>query len=334
MKNILIIGATGSIGIYTSVLLKQQGYNIYAVGRRKSDNGFFETYGIPYYSVEISDATRFSILPQGGIDAVIHLAGAMPAHMIDYHPQAYIDSIVTGTMNVLDYMNRIGCSKIIFSQSIADVLYKFGTLEPIDDDVERRFPLNTDHTVYSICKNAAVNIIEHYHERFGIQRFILRLPTIYGYHADPYYYVDGKKKWLGYRYIIEQAIKGERLEIWGNPRSAKEMVAIKDLVELMRLCIESDIPGGVYNVGCGHPISIEDQIKLIAEVFNGDKKSKIVYCPEKNNSPQFVLSIDKARRELGYEPQYDFRKLLVDYKWYLENEPFASIMGKRSDFIK
>ncbi len=334
MKNVLIIGATGSIGVYTSVLLKQQGYNVYAVGRRESDNGFFATNDIPYYSIDISKTEHFLKLPQNGIDVVIHLAGAMPAHMIVYHPQSYIDSIVTGTMNVLDYMNQIGCHKIVFSQSIADILYKFGTLDPIDDDVERKFPLNTDHTIYSICKNAAVNLIEHYHEKFGIQHFILRLPTIYGYHANPFYYVDGKKKWLGYRYIIERAIKGEQLEIWGNPKSTKEMVAIKDLVELIRLCIESNISGGVYNVGCGNPISIEDQIKLIAEIFNGEKKSEIIYCPEKKSSPQFVLSIDKARRELGYEPQYDFRKLLLDYKWYLENEPYAAIMGKRSDFIK
>ena len=334
MKNVVIIGATGSIGIYTAVLLKEQGYQVHAVGRRKTDNGLFASYGIPYYSVEISQANNFSVLPQQSIDAVIHLAGAMPAHMIDYHPQSYIDSIITGTMNVLDYMNAIGCKKIIFSQSIADVLYKFGSLEQIGDDVERKFPLNTDHSVYSISKNAAVNLIEHYHAKYGISRYILRLPTIYCYHADPYYFVDGKKRWLAYRYIIEQAIKGERLEIWGDPKSAKEMVYIKDLVELMRLCLESNEPGGVFNVGCGHPISIEEQIKLIAEVFNTEKKSDIIYCPEKNSSPQFVLSIEKARQQLGYKPKYGFKELLLDYKWYLENEPFAAIMGKRSDFIK
>lgn len=334
MKNILIFGATGSIGIYTSVLLKQQGYNVYAVGRRKNDNGFFETYGIPYYSVEISKAEQFLTLPQNDVDAVIHLAGAMPAHMVEYNPQSYIDSIVTGTMNVLDYMNRIGCQKIIFSQSIADILYKFGTIEPIKDDVERKFPLNTDHSIYSICKNAAVNIIEHYHVKYGISRFILRLPTIYCYHPDPYYYVDGEKRWLGYRFIIEQAIKGEQLEIWGDPNSTKEMVYIKDLVQLIQLCIDSDKSGGIYNVGCGNPVSIEYQIRTIAEIFNSEKKSNIIYCPKKRSSPQFILSIKKAQEELGYKPAFDFRKLLIDYKYYLDNEPFAKLLGKRSDFLK
>lgn len=65
-----------------------------------------------------------------------------------------------------------------FAQSIADILYKFGTTEPIDDDVERKFPLATDHSVYSICKNTVVNLIEHYHAQYGFQRFIVRLPTI------------------------------------------------------------------------------------------------------------------------------------------------------------
>ena len=334
MKNILIFGATGSIGIYTSVLLKQKGYNVYAVGRRKNDGGFFGDYGIPYFSVEISNKSQFSVLPQKDIYAVIHLAGAMPAHMIDYTPQLYIDSIITGTLNVLDYINKVGCKMIIFSQSIADILYRFGSLDPIDDDVERKFPLNTDHSIYSISKNAAVNVIEHYHEKYGISRFILRLPTIYCYHPDPYYYVDGEKRWLGYRYIIEQAIKGEQLEIWGDPNSTKEMVYIKDLVQLIELCIESDKPGGVYNVGCGAPISIENQIRMIAEVFNSEKKSSIIYCPQKRSSPQFVLSIEKAQRELGYKPAFGFKQLLLDYKNYLEKEPYAKIMGLRKDFMK
>ena len=41
MDTIVIFGATGSVGVYTALFLKKKGYNIIAVGQRKSDNGFF-----------------------------------------------------------------------------------------------------------------------------------------------------------------------------------------------------------------------------------------------------------------------------------------------------
>lgn len=54
MDTIVIFGATGSVGVYTALFLKKKGYNIIAVGQRKSDNGFFAEYDIPYYSVNIA----------------------------------------------------------------------------------------------------------------------------------------------------------------------------------------------------------------------------------------------------------------------------------------
>lgn len=333
MKNILIIGATGSVGAYTTLYLKNNGYNVYAVAHRPSDNGFFEEKGIPYFSIDLKEKTSFSVLPRD-INVVLHFAGAMPARMKGYNPYEYVDTIITGTLNVLEYMREIGCGKIVFTQSIADVLYKFGSTEPIDDDAEMKFPLNTDHSVYSISKNAAVNLIEHYHSRYGFQRFIVRLPTIYVYQPNPFYYVDGIKKWMGYRYIIDQAIKGKTLEVWGNPESKKEMVYVGDFVNMMECCIKATHEGGVYNIGCGNPVSIAYQIRTIAEIFNTEKKSDIVYRPDKPSSPQFVLSIEKAKRELGYAPKFDFVTMMECFKHDMEVEPFAQLWGKMSDYIE
>lgn len=332
MGKIIIFGATGSVGVYTSLMLKQTGMDVVAVGHRKDDNGFFAAHGIPYLSVDIRSREAFAALPQSDVEAVLHFAGAMPARMQGYDPYQYVDSIVTGTLNVLEYMRRTACPKIVFTQSIADILYRFGTRNPIEDDAERRFPLATDHSVYSISKNAAVDLIEHYHAQYGIRRFILRLPTIYVYHPNPFYYVDGQKRWMGYRYIIDRAVKGETLEIWGDPNSIKEMVYVKDFVQLVHRCLLCRGEGGIYNVGCGNPVSIEYQIRQIAEVFNGERKSEIVYRPDKPSSPQFVLSIEKARRELGYEPRYDFRQLLLDFKADMIAEPFARLWGRSKEY--
>jgi len=333
MKNIILFGATGSVGVHTATTLAEKGYNVCAVGKRKSDNGFFADYGIKYYSVDISVKSQFEILPKN-IDIVLHFAGAMPARMIGYDHYSYIDTIMTGTLNILEYMREVNAKKIIFTQSISDILYLFGSEKPILPDVERRFPLKGDHSVYSISKNAAVNLIEHYYAEYGIKRFILRLPTIYVYHPDPFYYVNGIKKWMGYRYLMDQAMRGNTMELWGDPESKKEIVYVKDFVQIVEKSIESDLNGGIYNVGTGVGVTMAEQIEGIVRIFSpSNKKSEIISKPDKPSSPQFILDITKTK-ELGYEPQYNYEKYLIDFKKEMDAEPFSKLWGRYSDFVK
>lgn len=335
MSTIIIFGATGSVGVYTALYLRKKGYNVIAVGLRENDNGFFSEYGIPYYSVNIAIKGDFDILPQGGIDQVLHFAGAMPARMKGYNPNQYFDTIITGTLNVLEYIRKVKISKIIFTQSIADIIHLFGTTNPIIPDIERKFPLLGDHSVYSISKNAAVNLIEHYYYQYGIKRFILRLPTIYLYHPNPYYYVDGVPKWMGYRYLIDRAIHGKDIEIWGNPCSKKEIVYVKDFVQIVSKCVQSTLDGGIYNVGRGIGISMEEQVQGIVDIFcPKGKKSEIVYCPEKKDSPQFILDVSKTINELGFVSKYDYISYLKDFKIEMQVEPFKKLWGVGMDFLK
>ena len=329
---IVIFGATGSVGAYTTIYLAKLGYEVIAVGHRKSDNGFFADYGIPYYSVDIIDSQNFSVLPEKDVDTVIHFAGAMPAHMCNYNPYRYVDSIITGTLNVLNYMQKCGADKIIFSQSISDILYKFGSTTPISPYTDKHFPLTGDHSIYSICKNAAVDIIEHYSAQYGIKRYILRLPTIYLYHPNPYYYVNGSLRWMGYRKLIDNAIKGIPIEIWGNPKNIKEMVYIKDFTQLVWRCVNSDSKGGIYNAGCGHCVTFEEQVDIIRNLFSCGKVSDIIYKPDQPSSPQFVLDIENAKTELGYDPVYDCKSLYADFKKEMDSEPFAKLWGRKEDY--
>jgi UDP-glucose 4-epimerase len=330
VKNVVIFGATGTIGVYTSVALKEKGYNIFAVGRRNDQNNFFKEYDITYYSLDIKNKENFNLLPSKDIDAIIHFAGAMPAHMKGYDPKEYIDSVITGTFNVLEYAKRADAERIIFTQSISDILYLFGTTNPIDPDVERKFPLTGDHSIYSLSKNAAVNLIEHYYSTYKIKRFILRLPTIYAYHPNPFYYVNGEKKWMGYRLLIDNAIKGNSIEIWGDPQMKKEIMYIKDFTQIINGALHAKTDGGIYNAGTGIGVSLEDQIKHIVQVFSSPQnQSKIIYKPHMPNAPQFVLNIDKTKRELDYLPKYDYLSYLLDFKTEMVTQRFKGIWGSR-----
>lgn len=332
-KTIIVFGATGHLGTHIAIHLKNIGYHVLAIGHRKSDNGFFEEQGIPYQSVDISRTDDFQTLPESGIYAVVHFAGALPASMKGYHPEAYISSIIQGTLNVLEYTRKIGADRIVFPQSLFDISYLFGSKTPIPADSIRKPPLAGDHAMYVIAKNAAVDMIEHYHEVYDLKRFILRLSRVYMYDPNPYTYTDGEKTLISDRYLILQAMKGADLEIWGDPNRLLETCCVKDFLQIVEKALEVDHSGGIYNIGSGGS-TLEERIRAIAEVFNpADKKSKITYCPDKRSSQQFVLDISKTMEELGYQPKYSWKDYLLDFKKNMEEQPFAKLWGYESDFL-
>lgn len=333
-KNIVVLGATGHIGTYTAIHLKELGYNVYAVGHRESDNGFFAEHDMEYFSVDITREEDFDKLPQKDIFAVVHFAGALPASMEGYHPNQYLSSVVQGTMNVLEYTRKVGADRIIFPQSLFDVSYLFGTKTPIPADSPRKAPLEGDHAIYVIAKNAAVDLIEHYHAKFGLKRFILRLSRVYMYDPNPYTFTDGKKTLISDRFFIYKAMKGEDIEIWGDPNRLLETCCMKDFLQIVEKALIADREGGIYNIGSGGS-TLEERVKAIVEVFNPqDKKSKITYCPEKRSTLQFVLDISKTQEELGYKPQYSWKDYLLDFKKEMEEQRFGKLWGYESDFIQ
>lgn len=334
MKRIVVFGATGTLGAHIAVHLKRIGYDVVATGHRKNDNGFFQEIGIPYYSLDISDYNSFSILPQKDIFAILNFAGALPASMEGYNAELYFKSIICGTHNVLEYTRIVGANRIVYPQSLFDVSYLFGTKVPIPADSRRVAPLKGDHAVYVIAKNAAVDLIEHYYEVYGLKRFILRLSRVYTYHPNPYTFTDGKKVLVSDRFLIYRAIKGEPLEIWGDPNRLLETCCVYDFLQIIEKTLTASVDGGIYNIGSGGS-TLKERIEGIAEIFNPiHSKSEIIYCPEKPSAQQFVLDIRKTVQELGYEPKYTWKDYLIRFKDDMEKCLFSRLWGKEDDYYR
>ena len=334
MKKVLVFGATGTVGAYTCIYLKERGYDVIAVGRRKDDNGFFALHDMKYYSVDICNQDDFNKLPVAGIFSIIHLAGMLPARMKGYNPQKYIDVNISGTLNILQYAKKIEVSSFIYSQSIADVAHLCGSKTPISADVETSFPLNNDHTVYSITKTAAVNLIKHYAEIVGFKYYILRFPNIYLYHPNPMYYVDGVEKWQGYRRLIHMAQCGEPITIWGDPDKVRDIVYVKDCCQIIEKSITSNAESGTYNVGTGVGTTMRDQVEKIVAVFSPTyKKSTISIDRNKPDTTEYIFDISKTKEKLGYIPKYNYEAYLLDFKKEMETETFRLLWGENQDKI-
>ncbi len=117
-KKIIVFGATGHLGTHISLHLHKLGYDVVPVGHRKNDNGFFAEHDMVYHSINIENAEEFNSLPQKDVYAVVHFAGMLPAAMKGFDATPYVQSIVQGTLNVLEYTRKCGGGKNCLSSNI------------------------------------------------------------------------------------------------------------------------------------------------------------------------------------------------------------------------
>lgn len=330
-KKIIIFGATGNTGAYlTEYCLEHLDLNefeVIAVGRKETN--FFEKLGAKYYRVDIVNKEDFEKLPTEGVYAVVNLAAVLPAYMEGYKPEQYIQTNIVGAFNVLEYCRRVKADRILYPQSEGDLSEYWGKEILLKPDMPRRFSFKGDHALYVISKNTAVDMIEHYHQEYGIKNFIFRCPTIYAYTPNEYFYVDGKKRILAYRHLMNQALKGEPIEMWGDPTKAKDIVYIRDFCQMLFKAILTDKDHGIYNVGTGVAVTLKDQIEGLIEIMSPkEKKSTIIACPEKTNSREFIMDISNAKEDLGYEPEYYYLDYLKDFKKEMELNRFKELRGE------
>lgn len=332
MKKILIFGATGNVGSYLTKYAKEyfneHEYEIIAIGRRKTT--FFEKMGIKYYSVDISKKEDFEKLPKEEIYAVLLLAAEIPSYMSNYDPRKYINSNAVGAFNVYEYCRKVKVDRVIYTQTIFDIQLHFQDGKVLKPTLEKKFSYTGDHAVYVITKNFAQELLEHYHQEYGIKTFIFRLPTIYSYSPYKYYYPNGVKTKRPIYQLIEKAQRGETIEIWGDPNYKTNMVHVYDFSQMVCKAVEvGNLNHGIYNVGSGYVVTLEEKIKNIIKVFSiKGNESKIVYRPDKISGGGAIMDIENAKIELGYVPKYDCLALLEDYKKEMELDRFKELRGE------
>lgn len=331
MKKIIIFGATGNVGSYLtkycSDFFNTNDFEIIAVGRRETD--IFNTYNIKYISVDITNPVDFQKLPTEDIHTVILLAAKIPSYMDEYDPHEYLNVNIIGAFNVLEYCRKVKADRILYTQTVFDISLHAGENITLAPDLEKHFDYKGDHAVYVISKNTALELIEHYHQEYNIKKFIFRLPTIYNYSPYHYYYPNGKKTKRPLYQMIEKAEKGEDIELWGNPNYSKDMVYVDDFSQMLCKAVLVDRNEGFYNIGTGVPITLQKQIETIIDVFSPpEKKSKIIFMPNKPYGGGFLMDVSNAKIELGYDPQYDCKKLFESYKHEMDLDRFDSLRKK------
>lgn len=328
MKKIIIFGATGNVGAYVVKYAKKyfenKEYEIIASGRRKTN--FFQERGIPYYSIDITKAEQFKELPTENVYAIIDLAATIPSYMKTCNSNKYLETNIIGCSNILEYCRRVHADRILFSTTVFDISLSAETGKILKPDMKYNFSYQGDHAVYVISKITAIELLEHYYQEYGLKKFVFRFPTIYNYSSYHYYFPNGKKTLRPVYRMIDLAKRGDPIELWGDPNYAKDMVHVYDCAQMLCKAIEVDRESGFYNVGTGIPVTLKEQIQTIIDVFSPKgNPSTIIYRPDLKAGGGFLMDVESARKELGYVPQYNCRKLFENFKEEMQIDRFKEL---------
>lgn len=329
----IIIGASSFIGVYTVDEFLKQDCEVIVTGRNNKFKEHYDKLGVEYINLDLTNESDFDRLPKDGVEGVILLGGLLPANAEvnldeDENAADYFRINTIGTINVLEYCRKNGIRRVISNCSYADVRGSWGK-KIITEDEPRDFEYKGDHAVYVFSKNAANDILEYYNQQHGMKNAWFRFPPVYGVGPHDSLFINGVLKKSGLKIFIDNASEGKDICIFGNPNLSRDVVYVKDVAHAFYLAMQSEKTYGLYNMTSGRAVSLQEQAEVIAKLWasSPNKKSKITYDPDvHNNTPSYLFSMEKAKRDFGFEPAYsDFEEMMIDYKKDLDENKYQEL---------
>lgn len=317
---ILITGATGFLGHHLVPGLLEAGHQIRALVRPSSDTTFLEPLGVElHYANDITDLSAVTQACQG-CTRVIHAAGRF-RFWGDF--AGFWQTNVKGTATVLDAATKAGVQRFLYISTIA-VVGK--TPKGI---IHEETPCRPQEP-YQITKLEAEQLALSYYRRQGLPVIVLRPGAFYG-------------PWGHYafnRLFFEEPLRGWRIKVDGGHHITFPAY-VPDVVQGILLAFSKGRPGEIYNI-CGRSLdhnTINDIVSDLAGIgrwrvniptwavmllaYTWTALSRITrrepYYPI-NMAPyvfqDWHVSIEKAQRELGFEPTPFAQGARETLAWY------------------
>lgn len=323
MKNILVTGGAGYIGSHAVVELLESGYNVIVLDNL--ENGFMELVDkrAKFYKGDIREISTFeNVFKENKIDVIMNFAGYIKVGESVIEPNKYYLNNTYGVMNIIEMMRKYNVKNIIFSSTAA----VYGEVK-CEGLVYEDYPTNPINP-YGSSKLMSERIIIDAAKAFKLNYSIFRYFNVGGAHEK--YHIGQKGNGVSALIpIILQVAKGERekLEIYGNDYSTKDGTGIRDyihVVDLVRAHILA-IPtlkkniSGIYNLGNGNGFSVLEMLESAKKITKKNIEAKITKRRE-GDPASVVASSDKARKILGWKPEYTNVDKIIEtaWNWYKE----------------
>ncbi len=317
MSHYLVTGAAGFIGARTSQILIEQGHTVVGIDNmndaydpRMKDYRLKKLQameGFTFHKHDISEKSAIDLFKNEKLDGVINLAARAGVRYSVENPWVFLESNVTGTLNMLEVCRQFGCKKFILASTSS--IYGENPEYPTPETASSSEPMQP----YAASKKGAEALAHSYHHLYDIDVTIVRYFTVYGPAGRPDLAIFRFVKWI---------IEGEPIRINGDGKQSRGFTYVDDIA---RGTIAALKPLGyeVINLGGHEVISINGLVDLVEDLTG--KKANVQYGPP-NLADMFMnqANVTKAREMLGWDPQVNLREGIGNLiKWYYAERDWA-----------
>ncbi len=312
MKSVLITGCAGFIGSTLAEVLVSQGFSVTGVdnfdnfySRQLKNNNLQNLLSnelFNFYELNICDGLQKI---NEKIDIVIHLAAKAGVRPSIADPAGYMENNITGTQQVLQFMNARDIKKLIFASSSS--VYGNNKNIPFreSDDVDN--PISH----YAFTKKACELLIYTYHHLYKIDAINLRLFTVYGPRQRP----D-----LAIHKFVKYILNNKPVTIYGEGNTARDYTFVTDIVQ--GFCDAIDFirkNHDVYltlNLGNNNPVILLDLVNIIYKKLN--RQPVLIYKPMQPGDVDITYAdITQAKNIIGYQPKINIEEGIESFiNWY------------------
>lgn len=305
-EKILVTGADGFIGSHLTEELVKQGFDVKAFSLYNSFNtwGWLDT--LPQDIMENVEVFTGDVRDPNGVreamkgtDAVFHLA-ALIAIPFSYHsPDAYVDTNIKGTLNVLQAAKQLDLDKVLIT-STSEV---YGTAQYVPIDESHPYQ---GQSPYSATKIGADRLAESFYRSFGLPVAIVRPFNTYGPRQSARAVIPT---------IITQLLAGKEEIRLGSLTPTRDFNFVKDTAQGFIEIYRSDkTVGEEINIATQNEISIGELAEELIRQINSQAK---IVCdeerlrPEKSEVNRLLGSNEKIKMLTDWEPRFTFEEGLA-----------------------
>lgn len=298
-KRILVTGADGFIGSHLTEHLVRLGHEVRAFVLYNSFNSWGWLEDSPPEIKESLDVFAGDIRdPYGirqamqGCDVVLHLAALIGIPYSYHSPEAYVETNIRGTLNVVQAGRELGVAKIVCT-STSEV---YGTA--------CRIPITEEHPLqgqspYAATKIGADHIAMSFYTSFDTPVAIIRPFNTYGPRQSARAVIPT---------VITQLLEGRQPVRLGSLHPTRDFNYIEDIVRAFVAVAEEDAAvGQVINIGGGFEISIGDLAAVIAELIGMElviETDTVRLRPDRSEVERLCADNTKALELLGWRPRF------------------------------